>query len=394
MITTSKEPFLFYIGVIQFLLISLLANFSIFYFNPRLLVFSLSFYGVCYFLMVLRDKSILRTRLIGYALMYFIFCLYLTIYCILRSGELIPGGFWVDWIFAISFIILNNHIKRRVVRIFALTISFIFCFSIVEYIIYIISNQGVVLGELIRGENDKLTFVQLPFNVISTYVLFPRFQSLTEEPGLVGTLCGFMLFVLKNFKGMRFCKAVIWISGILSFSLAFYAIGFIFLMRETLNNIKTLLGIVLIIGIAVSTLPIAEEYATVLILERLVDPNKGERVTMDFDKRYEKICASGEILFGTGLVRSAQTDGSAGAKVWFYQFGIINFIIMLVVYSLMYFRLMRANKARSLNGVLFFCVFWLSFYQRHMIEAPYAVLAYFSMCSLNQKVSLSIYNKQ
>ena len=107
--------------------------------------------------------------------------------------------------------------------------------SIVEFVLVELFGIGLLLGHVVRVEEavfDRATyFNHYIFNIIKDDVMV-RFQSIMEEPGNVGTLCGFLLFVIGN--NARYSRQfyIVLIAGFLSLSMAFFALFALFFISN------------------------------------------------------------------------------------------------------------------------------------------------------------------
>ena len=301
---------------------------------------------------------------------------------IINNG--IPDNkFFFYLIFGVLFLTLHQNMQVKVSRIFVWALSILLTLSIFEFILYEVLGYGVVLGNVVRETAVKDSyFVHLLFNVISYELLIPRFQSIAEEPGLVGTLCAFLLFLTSQMKNLKYPFYVFLISGILTFSLAFYAIaGFFFILNT--KKIKHIFIVALIGGVVVFM--VRDRFET-LIIERIVDKNIEEiddRSTERFDSYFDDASRRGNLWLGVGFgnlpgdLHSGGKGGVAGAKKWIYQYGFICFGIVFLTYNFLYFH--RKKGKMGFYDWVFLIIFWLSYYQRQTIERPYTLLVYLAL---------------
>lgn len=295
------------------------------------------------------------------------------------------------YIYGIFFLGLRKDNQIKIINSFINFLAFLLPFSVIEYILYFVFDYGIVLGDITRNafNGSQYYFKQLIFNVVDDFTLYPRFSGLTEEPGLIGTLCGFLLFYTDKAKSMRKQFYVFLISGIVSLSLAYYIILVFFLLTKITSFAKLFAG--LIVGsVLIGTMyKLNSDAFELLIVERIGDndiESIDNRSSSTFDFYFEQSVSSGSIIFGNGHLPQALSSpkengrdegGIAGAKKWIYQYGLVAFLIVFVMYLVIY----KFNKNIILEkikweDIVFLVIFWISFYQRETIIYPYTLLAY------------------
>lgn len=376
------------LAFVGFALSTMLASFSIYnslYFLYVCFVLFLIFTLVAY----IQDPTILsnETSQKKQALIWIFAWLIMFFFCLLHI-HLPPSRLLLYFVYAFLFLRLKISIQKRIIDNFVLVLSVLIFISIIEYIIYQFSGIGIVLGNVFRETvtDREIPFLQLPFNLIDQYNNMPRFCGLTEEPGLLGTLCGFLLFYTGFSRRTRFQFYVLLIGGALTLSLAFYIILSFF----SLTKIKSLKGTLLTILIggllSVGFYHIFQEEVESFIIERIAEntlESLDNRSSESFDYYFFKSVKSGQILFGTGgyipddvfsrTSGGGYSKGIAGAKKWIYQYGLICFLIIFWAYISIY----RKRKSElKYEDYVFLIIFWLSFYQRETILESYTFLAY------------------
>jgi len=285
-------------------------------------------------------------------------------------------------VFGLLFLSLSREIQKSVINKFIWYLAFILSFAIIEYLIYQFAHKGIVIGSATRTTDVRVTyFVHLLFNLVSTSYIPPRFQCLANEPGLIGTLCGFLLFFTWKVKSMRFPFYVFLISGIIAFSLAFYVLLAFFLFTTFRFNIKNL---VIMFLLSLFLFLLLKENLELLIISRVEDTeNIDNRTTDIFDHYYDKAFEKGQLWFGVGAdnlppqITMGETGGNAGAKKWIFQFGYVGFAIVFIVYNILY-KWRKQNRMTFYDG-MFLLIYWLSFYQRSSLITPYTLLVFLAM---------------
>lgn len=296
---------------------------------------------------------------------------------------------FLSLLYGILFLCLNKEIQRDIINKFVWALAIILFLSLIEFVVYQTTHVGVVIGHVTRTTDIRSTyFVNLLFNIIRTDNLIQRFQSLADEPGRIGTLCGFLLFFTWKIHSLRFPFYIFLISGILSFSLAFY----IFLVVFSFVNFKiNMRNVCLLVFVSFASFLIIRNSLELLIISRVEDTeNIDNRTSETFDKYFEKAWKKGDLWFGVGVdnlpkqitmqIGNIQEHGNAGAKKWIYEYGILSFIIIFIVYNSIY--KLRRGKMEGYDWV-FLLVYWMSFYQRASLNAPFELLAFLAMPIIN-----------
>ncbi|MBR1792156.1 MAG: hypothetical protein IJ764_00755 [Bacteroidales bacterium] len=276
------------------------------------------------------------------------------------------------------FILLRDDLKARCFDIFVRSLAVILLLSSIEYIIYFITGWGIRLFHFV--ERDAPTgvqvFDQFLLNLISITGDTYRFQCLCEEPGVVGTLCGFLIFVLRPLRRYRFQYAVILTTGLLTFSMAYYVLLSIHILTSGIK-IRTILLILILSAI---TYVVFQDFFDKLILERIVTHRVDNRVTETFSLRFTQSLYGGDLFFGKGEigVMDQGSGGNAGMMVWIWKYGIFGLAMVFSVYAYYYFQKVRRYRSDPFLSLLFFAIFWGSFYQREYISNLDYIIVYFN----------------
>lgn len=287
-------------------------------------------------------------------------------------------------LYGILFLSLSRDLQKPIIRKFLWLLAILLLLGIIEYLLYQFAHIGFIISNVTRTTVVKESyFIHLIFNIISSTAIIPRFQCLADEPGRIGTLCGLLLFFTWKVKSLRLPFYVILFSGILSFSLAFYVLLAVFLFASFRFNIR---NIVLMIIASVVLFQLLKENLEVLIITR-IDVEDAEdldnRTTDTFDIYFDKAYDNGQLWLGVGAgnlppqIRLGENGGNAGAKNWIFQYGIIGFFMVFIMYNILY--RMRNNNRMVIYDYIFLLIFWISFYQRSSIIDSFTLLAFLAM---------------
>ena len=308
----------------------------------------------------------------------------------------IPGTkLLIFFVFCCFFLFLKKEIQQEVLTKYAWFLSILVLLSAIEYILYITTGRAVILSSVTRTTDYRETyFNHLLFNVIRTDVLFSRFQGLFTEPGNLGTTCGFMLFATWKMKSVKFPFFVFLLCGMLSMSLAYYVYLLVFLITNVKLSGKNLAILTIITFLFIYSF---HDIFEAKIYDRINDAENVEeldnRTSEAMERAFWKSCSSGQIIFGVGInniPESLSSDGgSAGAKKWIYQYGIISLIIVFWIYNLVYYR--RCGKNLKYRDWVFLLVYWATFYKSDIFLIPDLFVVYLIMPELNKINKTSVW---
>lgn len=269
--------------------------------------------------------------------------------CLVTHGELLALDFQyiIQTLLIFIFCSLPSNLQ---IRSFNLIVKFgaflLFC-GILEFILYTYFGISHLLVDAMeRGEGSTQMYAHGIFNVFQLGEFIPRFQGLFREPGFLGICSGLFLFKCHEFSWKI---SVIWIiSGVLSLSLAFYALAIIALIYHILIT-KILLKplyIIFISTIGVILFITLWDILNDAIFLRTQDYLEygDNRTTVDLDRELNRMFSSSDLWFGYGyskFIDDGYNFGNAGIKAELFKYGLINvclfvlfFYILLYSYSL------------------------------------------------------------
>ncbi|MCR4717329.1 MAG: hypothetical protein K5656_09115 [Lachnospiraceae bacterium] len=325
------------------------------------------------------NRSIVATFAICYFPLLFTALLNLSI------GAVFP------FLLIIFYLQLRDDIKVRVFDVFIRVLAFTLLLSIIEYLICVTTSQYIVLFPSIPTDTGSKTFDQTLFNFIPIESVvslgsfsFFKFQSLSDEPGNVGTICAFLLFATSDCKRYKYEYIIFWIAGVLSFSAAFYILAAIHL---AFSLKRKNLGFLFVGAVLVFVLyHYFQEAFDLFIFNRFSGDNidsLDNRSTAEFDAHLKAAFWDGSLWFGKGFGAKMDTGGHggvAGLKAYLWIYGIIGTAAILWGYTMIYIKsLKRQAKIVKKYGLVFLFVFMLSFYQREYITYIDYVVIFFTM---------------
>ena len=293
--------------------------------------------------------------------------------------------------YTVFFLRISYELQARIIKCFVWVLAILLACSIVEFAIYETTGWGIVLGQATRVTTVRETyFTNLVFNLIGTAYGGARFQSIADEPGRIGTLCGMLLFLTWRVRSLRIPFIIFTISGIISFSLAFYVLLGIFLITHVHVSLKKL-----IIGLAVigTTIYVTyDRFQEMIVMRIMADADEGEmediedidnRTTAAFDKYFDRAFENGQLWLGVGAnnlpkqINIESHGGNAGVKKWIFQYGIVALALLFITFNRVFLR--RLRRKPDIMEYAFLIAYWLSFYQRSDAMSPFSIIVFMAI---------------
>lgn len=257
----------------------------------------------------------------------------------------------------------------RIIKLFVYSL-------IISYIVWLISFQyNFQYYDIISYDNNFYYFYNYIFYLQGfNEVIFTRFQGFYLEPGHLGMIISFILFV-RQYNFSSFLNIILLVFLISTFSLVGYLLflfGFLLQIAKKNKNFNlifiTILFFIVLFFISDSYND-GDNLLNNLIFSRLeFDENKllaGNNRTSDFiDNLYNDLYKSDDFILGLSSYKLKIVDfvGSAGYKVFIIQYGILGILITFLTYYL--FLVINKNK---FSNILFF-LFIINFFQRSYPE--------------------------
>ena len=268
--------------------------------------------------------------------------------------------------FPVFILLCDEENKEKHLTFISKTISYIIIIGLVLNLVRLMGMSFFEGIPIIYGTelgDYSYQFINYFFYLVNSYLGEDaiRFQSVFLEPGYLGTLVAFLLF-LNNYEFKKVHNIFLILGLVFSFSLAGYlvfATGYLLRLREIK---KSIIKPVVFIALLYSVMLIApvvnggHNYVNELIVERLqYDEDKfiigNDRFHGDTDEVYESLFTNGGFLFGIGGDRFKRFDISgAGYKIFIIQHGIVPYILFMLFYIIL------AGTAKNKKHALFACV--------------------------------------
>lgn len=289
-------------------------------------------------------------------------------------------------LFGICTLALNSDsfikdVFKKYVWIYSITL-------IPSIISFLLVNTGVLKlpFSYIEALNPlkSYNYIHYPFfvqeNKISEIVL-PRFHAYYDEPGVVGTISGIILFV-NRFNLKEKINIPIFIAGVLSFSFAFYVIMVIYVLLFLKMKYKILI-ILLIAGLF--PLLSSNEVLNTYILSRFQIENGqiagDNRIAgSGFEYFYNNYLHSENVYFGLGSRANLQVNfGGASYKDLIVNYGVIPFIFFILIFMNFAYLKFKWKKEFFISLIILIAVlyqrpFITNYFYVFLIYAPISVM--------------------
>lgn len=292
----------------------------------------------------LRDPLFTRTDYI-YPIITYILCV--TVMNLLSGRNM--NGFIGDAFNAVIFLslfMLNLNDLVRIGNMLAKTFGLLLVPSILFYVLYLL---GYSLPHYhIVATVGNYSFENYIFFLLDdrfAVQLIPRFHSVFLEPAHLAIACVALLLTQVGLW-KRWYNIVIFVALIISFSLAGYVLmifmlfGASWMRRQAIiRKIFALVCVCAAIVVVSIFYNDGDNLVNNLIIQRLEMKDDGKlegdnRVSEGFEKVYDHFVQSDSFLFGEGQDKYERYNvgGNAGYRVFFYVYGLISFIFLVVFY--------------------------------------------------------------
>ena len=344
----------------------------------------------------------------------------LSIFYFIRQNNLKRNEFYLVLFFAVSILLLN--FSSNGVVLFANTSLFlIVSFLLISYrakikaydvfyklftlslipglVIFVLSFFGFDLPwERLESTNDSKTALGLFYrNYLGSVVLsnqifstgmgeIYRFSAIYDEPGVVGTVAA-LLLASNRFKLDTISSKIILISGVISFSLAFYVLAGVYVLLKTpVLLIKVLMPVLILVFIFYGELKensLISHYLFDRIEQGFDDPKSVDnRVSTCFKNEFDGYIKSGNFFIGNGAGAHSDTGCNVSSYLSIiYNHGFLGFSLIIIFYTLLY--LILSPNLKFLYMYPFILVFALSLYQRPAFFSTWMIVI-FAAAVLNE----------
>lgn len=344
-----------------------------------------SFFIIFVYILLFASFIVLKQTINIKNLQFVILLWLLYFYIAIKDGATLTG---IAIKSLIPFMLLyNGRSCKRVINNFIKIYSLCMVPSLLVYCLVVLCGVELPFSNVEALNSVKsYAYRQYPFLVTTDNILSPgyyRFMSWFDEPGVVGTISGILL-LMKGGRLKSWDSWVLFLSGLLSFSLAFFIILCInVLMFQSLRN-KIILGCS--IGIMVILL-YNNEIVNELLFQRLKVEDgtwSGDnRTTAQMESFMKTYVLSDKFIWGYGnlYAQNVVNYGGASYKDLLINYGLFGFGLLCC------FTVVHAYLRLGLSKQFFLYVFmWIAIiYQRPFITSIfYFALLYFPTLYLEE----------
>lgn len=338
------------------------------------------------FLLLIKNITIKRSNISFFIVFFFLFT-----YVAIRS-ESVFFKFILIIGTSLLFISSENFLLKSYNNY-----RFIYSITIVPSIItfFLVSYGSFDLNFNIIDPINNLkeyTYRQYPFLLVPTNkiseIIIPRFHGYYDEPGVVGTISG-VLLLSDRYNLKKNVNIPIFISGIMSFSLAFYVITIIYYLRFFLySKIKWKL---ILTTVTLILIPVLLNDVTInkYIISRF-DFSHGQnllnlRTNESFNLWFDNFLKTPNVFFGLGgkVSQEVFNVGGSSYKDIIVNYGIIfsfMFSLLVIFYSL--------KKIKDYKRTFFYLlIFILIIYQRPYITSFFYMFLLFAPIDHLKKIA-------
>ena len=344
-----------------------------------------SFFIIFVYILLFASFIVLKQTINVKNLQFVILLWLLYFYIAIKDGATLTG---IAIKSLIPFMLLyNGRSCKRVINNFIKIYSLCMVPSLLVYCLVVLCGVELPFSNVEALNSVKsYAYRQYPFLVTTDNILSPgyyRFMSWFDEPGVVGTISGILL-LMKGGRLKSWDSWVLFLSGLLSFSLAFFIILCTkVLMFQSLRN-KIILGCS--IGIMVILL-YNNEIVNELLFQRLKVEDgtwSGDnRTTAQMESFMKTYVLSDKFIWGYGnlYAQNVVNCGGASYKDLLINYGLFGFGLLCC------FTVVHAYLRLGLSKQFFLYVFmWIAIiYQRPFITSIfYFALLYFPTLYLEE----------
>lgn len=280
----------------------------------------------------------------------------------------------VIFLYLCILMILNEEDKEEIYEIFYKIISFLCFTGIISYMLYIYIRP--LNYEILPTVKNGWVFIRYLGVLIlkNSNNLLYRFQSIFGEPGELGTIIGMIFLFDDNYKKLKKERIILIISGILTFSLAFYAfLSLKFIISEIRIKNKFFIFILFLI-FAITINPLIKNIGGGELYYRVY----GRIKTLNFNRKnnnaklvLKEFYKNGNLLIGTreNINKKVNLDISS-IEVILYERGFLGLgiLILFIFFISNFFYVKNKIKLRIL-------IFLLSIYQRpNLLHTVYLLI--------------------
>lgn len=283
------------------------------------------------------------------------------------------GGYGGSGLLALStcsiFVLVSDDTKRRVFTLFYRMFLALAIVSIIVWVCFFLKINIGFKQELyyFQPENTREKLYYYRWLLFAIYKSFTGYRlcGVFNEPGALGTLCA-LLYICTNKKSTLIEKVILLITGVLTFSLAFFLLIFMYVaIVFCLNNPRNIIFIALFAALFLA-IPNIDFHNDALnrTAARFKITDTGlagnNRTSVDFDSEYKEFLKSNDVWFGKGIGYSMGSNNSSWKSHYMVPYGVFGTVGLLG----MWFGAALHYVNGSRDKLIYVCLFMASLYQR------------------------------
>lgn len=283
---------------------------------------------------------------------------------------------------------ISDQEKKEAFRILHSVLYYIVIVSLPLWLFHVFVLEFPSLGtiDLAWMKGGACDMGNYFFFVTNTSVDYQRFYSVFDEPGVLGTLSAFVLYIdCYDFRKKK--NIVILLGGIFTYSMAFYILTAIGLLCYSFKSFKrliiTLISVTVLSVIAFGLLKDDPAFRGAVI-NRVFEDNANEsldgRTSLNVNEYYSKYLTSPDIVLGKGttFLQKNQMEG-ASYKLFIIEYGLLGvFVLLLLYWSLI--------PSISWYLSVFYIIYILSFLQRPLAFNMWQILLFSCAVAMFQDI--------
>lgn len=284
--------------------------------------------------------------------------------------------------FVISALFLLPYISvEKIIRYLKILLAVIVGFGVIAHILRLLGIISFPLIDIVFRDNRYYEVYFLHVYQSNTSM---RFASIFDEPGYLGTVCGFILAV-DGFNFKKITNIILFIGGVVSLSFAFYVMAFIALLLIAIKGKKY--GVILVAALSIWSIFLMLPDFFTPIIERPELLSIGTGNFEDSRGGTASVNASIKIISAHGFFNSIIGNGYDAPLYYFKENtnSLASSSIFRLIFQMGYLGLISillfviSFTGKTFNSRLFSLLFILSLYQRpHVFQLIFVVLLVYS----------------
>ena len=315
--------------------------------------------------MLLKQKKISKKNLILFLIPAFYFLVTL-----LHTYGGFHGHGTIPFMILGCFALFNDELKLKIFKLFFTFVLIQCVFSLILWFAY---QWGIGIGfsEVNYYSENQLGARYVKWGIFAIFKggTNLRLCGIFNEPGALGTLCAF-LFIATYSASKLWQKALLLITGMCTYSLAFYILIFMFVacyvLKKSIFNLTWLILLPLLF-LQLPNIDFGSERINRFTQRFEISEEKGlegnNRSSELYDYEFSKLVQNAQIIYGYGVgypVVTFDTHGTSSYKRYIVDLGFIGFTIFSILWLWGTFLQTKGNK----NCLILLLLFFLSVYQR------------------------------